>query len=101
MKALTTVWRNTVAVTTVRNADGLATHFQGIGHGPGVAFGALTSIGFIAVLVAGTAHFTDRLTVATTGVQLVSRLTDAGAVQVALAIGTAQGAGGHTIVAMV
>lgn len=68
VETLTAIGPRTMAITAIGNADGLTSHVQRIRFGAGVTQHTDAFIWLIADLVAGAAHFTNGLTVTTTGI---------------------------------
>lgn len=90
-----------MAVTTVRNANRLATQGRGLPQAPGIALGALTLARLQADLVVATGGVALWLAEASRSVQLVARVAQAGAVEETSSVGTSQRTRGHTVVAVI
>jgi len=100
-EALAFVGPDAVAVSAVGNADGLASQSGGLPQSAGISLGAGALARLQADFVVATGGIALRLAKLSRSVQFIARIAEAGAVQVAAAMRTAQRTGGHTVVAVV
>jgi len=100
-EALAFVGPDAVAVSAVGNADGLASQGGGLPQSAGISLGAGALARLQADFVVATGGIALRLAKLSRSVQFIARIAEAGAVQVAAAMRTAQRTGGHTVVAVV
>jgi len=100
-EALAFVGPDAVAVSAVGNADGLASQGGGLPQSAGISLGAGALARLQADFVVATGGIALRLAELSRSVQFIARIAEAGAVQVAAAMRTAQRTGGHTVVAVV